>query len=186
MKFRILASDLKAVMTIAGSAVSKDSSRPILRAVNCKIVDNRLVATGIDGFKMHQIRVPCEVIEADEQFGDFNIKPLKEIRAGIFNYFVEVNDDSISYLDEVYNMKLEIPLMPGTFLKIEDILPKTEIVFSICVDPKMMQETLKLYNKERKVRLDFYSDNSPILIHAKDSKAMIMPVRFSKEGDSNE
>ena len=184
MKFKILASDLKAVMTVAGSATSKDNSSPILKAVNCRLTENRLIATGIDGYKMHQISVPCEVTDADDQFGDFNIRPIKEVRSGMFNYSLEVNDDYISYLDEDSNMKIEMPLMPGTFLKIEDILPKTEIVFSICMDPKMLQETLKLYNKEQKIRLDFYSNNSPVLIHAKDSKAMIMPVRYTKGGDS--
>ena len=182
MKFRILASELKAVMTIAGAAVAKNEVRPILRAVNCRIENNELIATGIDGYKMHQLRVPCEVLERNDDFAEFNIKPLKEIKSGLFNYFVEVTDESISYLNEVDNMKLEMPLMPGSFIKIDDILPKSEIVFSICVDPKMMQDTLRLYNKEAKVRLDFYSNNSPIMIHTKDSRAMIMPVRFSKEG----
>lgn len=176
MKFKINGTDLKRIMSIAGSAVAKDNTRPILAAINCKVENNTFVATGLNGYKMHQITVPCEVLEGDTA-EEFNIKPLKEIQSGFIEYEIEVADGKITY--STFDMTLQVRLVEGTFLKVKEIYPKTPVVFSICVDPKMLKETLMAYGKDGYVRLDFYDKHQPFTVTTENKdKALVLPVRL--------
>jgi len=178
MKFKITGYALKRVMKIAGSAVAKDGTRPILVAINCTIKNNKLMATGVDGWKMHQVTVDVEVLEEDG-IDAFNIRPLKEIQADFMDYEVEVKNEKISY--STPDMKIEVGLVAGTFLKIEEIFPKTPTVFSISVDPKMLMATLKAYNGENYLRFDFFGEVNPFTLTTKDDdRALIMPIRTLK------
>jgi len=176
MIFKITGYALKRIMKVAGSAVAKDNRRPILTAINCKINDDKLTATALDGFRMHQVTVTCEVLEGDASEA-FNIRPLKEIQAGFLDYTVEVTDKKIAY--STPDMRIEVGLVEGTFIKIEDIYPKTPVVFSIAVDPKLLMATLKAYSKEQYVRLDFYGDVNPFTLTTKDhDRGLVLPVRM--------
>jgi len=176
MKFKITGYALKRIMKVAGSAVAKDNSRPILAAINCKINDNKLTATGLDGYKMHQVTVPCKVVEGDASEA-FNIRPLKEIQVGFLDYTVEVTDKKIAY--STPDMRIEVGLVEGNFVKTEDIYPKTPVVFSIGVAPKLLMATLKAYSNEQSVRLDFYGDVKPFTLTTKDhDRGLVLPVRM--------
>ena len=178
MKFKITGYALKNIMKVAGSAVAKDGSRPILVAINCKIKDGKLTATGVDGFKMHQVTVDIEMLEEDA-IDTFNIRPMKEIQAGFLDYEIEVGDERISY--STPDMKIEVKLVAGTYLKIEDIYPKAPPVFSISVDPKMLMATLRAYSGERYLKLDFFGEVNPFTLTTKDNdRALMMPIRTLK------
>lgn len=176
MKFKIQGSDLHYIMTVAGAACAKNQSRPILTAINCRIKDSFLTATALDGYIMHRITVPVEVIEDSGEA--FNISPIKSVDTKS-EYSIEVTDTEISY--KTASRTLIEKLVEGTFIDADAVYPKTDPVFTISVDPKLLAKTLKAYGSASCIKFEFYGKASPFKFStASGSSGIVLPVHNNK------
>lgn len=173
MKFEIKGSDLHYVMAVAGAACAKNETRPVLVAINCKIEEGHLKATGLDGYLMHQVTVPVEGIQKSDEA--FNILPIKVPDKKAF-YSIEVTDKEIIY--RTARGTVVDLLVQGTYLNTESIYPTADPVFTIYVNPKLLAITAKAYSAEPIVKLEFYGVAAPIKLSGKSGdSAIVLPMR---------
>lgn len=177
MKFTVSKIDLERLMRVCGLTVQKDWMRPALRMIGCKIVDETLIATSLNGWQMNQITTAILVSECNDT-ETFTLPIIKIIKES-----APIIEIEVLKTETIVNFGLEKHIyrnFEGEFVKDADIWPKKEKVFSISVSPKRLIESLKSFKDSDYVDIDFYGEVDPILITSNNIKALVLPARRRK------
>lgn len=177
MKFQVDVKDLKRVMSVCKLAVGKE--RPNFQYIHCKINKGTLEATTIDGFRMHTVTIPCDLIEGSNDDLKFQL-PIIAMPKKVTTCVIEIVEDDVTFdfITERSTVKVNrCEFIDSDKFKIKDIKPE----FEIHVNPKYLADALKAFNSDKVVKLEFTSVVAPIMIKSNGDFTMVMPVRVNEE-----
>ena len=170
--------DLKYLMNVCKLSIGKCKVRPVLEMIHCKLIQNQITATSLDGYRMHSVTVPCDFVGENHEF----LIPVVKVppRVKSVSVIVEILDDQVIY--DFLTEKQVLKINHGEFLKVDNFLPKSEdMVFEISVNPKYLKDAMEAFKAEKVVTLQFHGEVNPIMVKSPTNDfAMVLPVRKSK------
>lgn len=171
MKFEMKADDLKYLMNVC--KLSIDKVRPILGMIHCKLTQNQITATSLDGYRIHSVTVPCDYEGESYEF----LIPVVKVPPKVKSAIIEVLDEEVIY--DFLTEKQVLKINHGEFPKVDNYLPKSEdMVFEISVNPKYLKGAMEAFKTEKIVTLQFYGEVNPLMVKTPTSDfAMVLPVR---------
>lgn len=176
MKFNMDAADLKYLMNVCKLSIDKHGVRPSLEMIHCKLIQNQITATSLDGYRIHSVTVPCDHAGEGHEF----LIPVVKVPPKVKSVIVEILDEEVIY--DFLTEKQVLKINQGKFPKVDNFLPKSEdMVFEISVDPKYLKDAMEAFKTEKVVTLQFHGEVNPIMVKSSTNDfAMVLPVRKQK------
>ena len=179
MKFQLNASDLRTIMDICKLAVDKKGSREVLTMIHCKLEKDGLVAESLDGYRLHQVTVPCEVIESEAT--EF-LLPVVKVPAKSKVVIIEVINDEVIFDFVTEKQAYKVP--SGEYPDVSNVIPQDKPQFEIAFNPKFLKEAAEAFKNDEYIVLQFYDEMKPMIVKpnkAEGTFAMVIPIRRAKK-----
>lgn len=169
--------DLKYLMNVCKLSIDKAGVRPALEMVGCRVSDNgTMTATTLDGYRIHSVTVPCEVIEGDVQ--SILLIPLVKVPTKTKHVVIEILEDEVVY--DFLTSKQVIKVNDGEFPNVDQMIPKDDPSFSIYVNPRYMEDAFKALRNHETVKIEFYGETNPIIVKHHEDYALVLPKRVNE------
>ena len=178
MKLDMNAIDLKYLMDVCKLSIDKTSARPALGMIACKILNNEsMIATALDGYRLHSVTVPCEVIEGDTQ--SMILIPLIKVPPKTKHVIIEIFESEVIY--DFITSKQVIKIDDNLeFPNVNQIIPKDNPDFSIYVNPKFMEDAFKAFRHHETVKIEFFGKVNPIIVKYHADYALVLPKKINE------
>lgn len=170
--------ELRNAIEAVKPALSKDISEPILTGIHFKFSKGVCRLTACNGYTFLQE----QVLYTGWGEGEFII-PYIKIKVGNEDISLEFSDEEVvfGYMD---GYKTSVPVIKGEYINVDDAKPEGEPEFSILINPRLLENSLKKINLQSglPVRMNFYGKNKPVVITpSKESETgfykFILPFR---------
>lgn len=154
----------------------KDNSRQNLRYTRLTIQDNKLIAEGLDGYKVFNLEL--EIENLSNKNGYIYIEPGKNFKKSD-SYVVITEEEKEIRLESIKGDDIRIVnKVDFDFFNTKDIIKDDDPVFKISFDPKRLRDALDSYD-DKVITLEFFGEHEQIKITNRlDSKSMLLPVRL--------
>lgn len=185
MFIRLTCECLKEIYKYCGGAMDAKVRRPEFRFIQVVVAADGITAYALDGYRLAKIR---RVPEAWEGEGKFFL-PVTKVPKGAAYCEISAKKDSAELVfsdGTMFCSKYPDPGFPSTEALDTNLKRYDEPKFSIWVDPRLMAEALKaLQTGKNAVRIDFFSEMSPVVMHRvgdfKEDRIMVFPVAPPKK-----
>ena len=170
--------DVKYMMDVLKLSADKTKSKSVWEMIHCKVNDGRITATSIDGYRLHQVTLPCEVIEGN--FDKSFLLPITKVPTKSTLSRIEISEDEVLY--DFLTEKQIHKINHGDYPKIDELIMKDEPKFAIYVNPKFMKDAFDAFKGDKAVKIEFRGETNPIIVKRENQDfAYVLPMKSKKQ-----
>ena len=159
---RFNGNELKSALKSVKPALAKDDSKLILTGISFKPKDGICEIAACDGLRIHVKRLTY-IKESESEYTSEFVIPFFDIPSGCNTVGITINETGkMCFVVFDNGSSLILRTFKEPYISYEKSVPKTEPVFSIVFDPKILKDALS--NLKGPVNMDFYGDKSPCII----------------------
>lgn len=185
MFIRLTCACLKEIYKYCGGAMAKNPVRPAYSFILVDVNDGGMTAYALGGYRIAKVHIVPEEWEGEGQF----LLPVTKVpnRAAYCEISTKEDSTELVFSDgTTFCSKCPDPNFPSVQSLNANFKGCEEPKFSIWFDPRLLVEALKaLQTGKSAVRLDFFSDVSPVIMRRKgdfkENKILVLPVKPPKE-----